>query len=68
MAKKSKPKSADRGFTRGLLHVIVSVLILRATVIEAYNVPTGSMENTVKVGDFILGNKFVYGKIGRAHV
>lgn len=61
MAKKSKGKPKERGFSRGLLHVIVSVLILRATVIEAYNVPTGSMENTVKVGDFILGNKFVYG-------
>jgi len=61
MTKKPKLKSNERGFSRGLLHVIVSVLILRATVIEAYNAPTGSMENTVKVGDFILGNKFVYG-------
>ena len=43
------------------MHIIVSVLILRATVIEAYNVPTGSMETTIKIGDFILGNKFIYG-------
>lgn len=56
-ASRSKKSSAFRG----LLHIIVSVLILRATVIEAYNVPTGSMETTIRVGDFILGNKFIYG-------
>jgi len=58
----SVPERPGSGsFFRGLLHIIVSVLLLRATVIEAYNVPTGSMETTIKVGDFILGNKFVYG-------
>ncbi|MCF7822961.1 MAG: signal peptidase I [Candidatus Marinimicrobia bacterium] len=46
---------------RGLLHIIVSVLILKAAVIGAYNVPTGSMETTIRIGDFILGNQFVYG-------
>lgn len=56
-AKRSRNSSAFRG----LMHIIVSVLILRATVIEAYNVPTGSMETTIKIGDFILGNKFIYG-------
>ena len=45
--KRSKQSSAFRG----LLHIIVSVLILRATVIEAYNVPTGSMETTIRIGD-----------------
>lgn len=56
-----KPEKNNSSFFRGLLHIIISVLILRATVIEAYNVPTGSMETTIKVGDFILGNKFIYG-------
>ncbi len=61
--RKSKKKNDKNksSFTRGLLHVIVTVLILKASVIEAYNVPTGSMENTIKVGDFIFGNKFVFG-------
>lgn len=58
--KRPSPGGA-RNLTRGLLHIIISVLVLRATVIEAYNVPTGSMEDTILVGDFILGNKFVYG-------
>ena len=56
-AKRSRNSSAFRG----LLHIVVSVLILKAAVIEAYNVPTGSMETTIKIGDFIMGNKFIYG-------
>ena len=54
-------KSKGSSIFRGLLHIVVSVLILRATIIEAYNVPTGSMETTIRIGDFILGNKFIYG-------
>ncbi len=63
MSKKEKQAKRSRNSSafRGLMHIIVSVLILRATVIEAYNVPTGSMETTIKIGDFILGNKFIYG-------
>ncbi len=41
--------------------VILIALALKATVIEAYQIPTGSMENTILVGDFILGKKFTYG-------
>ncbi len=41
--------------------VLLIALGLKATVIEAYQIPTGSMENTILIGDFILGKKFVYG-------
>jgi signal peptidase I len=41
--------------------IIIIAFALKATIIEAYQVPTGSMENTILVGDFLLGNKFVYG-------
>lgn len=46
---------------KSLLIILVIALSLRATVIEAYIVPTGSMENTIMTGDFLIGNKFVYG-------
>ena len=41
--------------------VILIVLILRAFVVEAFMVPTPSMESTIMVGDFLLVNKFIYG-------
>ena len=41
--------------------IVIIALALRATVVEAYIVPTGSMEKTILVGDFLIGNKFIYG-------
>lgn len=46
---------------KSILIIVAIALFVRSTIIEAYQVPTGSMENTIKVGDFILGNKFIYG-------
>ena len=46
---------------KSLIIILTIALSLRATVIEAYIVPTGSMENTIMTGDFLIGNKFVYG-------
>lgn len=46
---------------RSLFIIILIALSLRATLVEAYIVPTGSMETTIRTGDFLIGNKFAFG-------
>jgi len=41
--------------------VIAVVLVLRVVFVEAYVIPTGSMEKTLLVGDALLVNRFIYG-------
>lgn len=41
--------------------VIIVVLILRAIFVEAYVIPTASMEKTLLIGDALLVNRFIYG-------
>ncbi len=40
--------------------VIVIVLLLRAYLVQAYNIPSSSMEPTLLVGDFVLVDKLIY--------
>lgn len=50
-----------RNVGRDWVPVIIAVLLIRSFVVEAFMVPTGSMLNTILIGDFMLVNKFVYG-------
>lgn len=47
-------------FFKIVFWVVVIALIIKAFAIDAFRVPTSSMENTLRPGDFILVNKFVY--------
>ncbi len=40
---------------------ILLFLVIRTFAVEAFKIPTGSMERTLLVGDFLLVNKAVYG-------
>jgi len=55
--KKSKP----REYAEALITALILALIIRAFVIQAYKIPSGSMIPTLLIGDHILVNKFIYG-------
>lgn len=40
---------------------VVMAFIIKTSIVEAYKIPSQSMEDTLLVGDFLLANKFVYG-------
>lgn len=49
------------GITYLVLVFFVLTALLKSVVVEAYKIPTGSMENTLLIGDYILGSKNIYG-------
>lgn len=60
--KPSKPhKSIFREYVEAIVIAVFIALCLRAFVIEAFKIPTGSMIPTLKIGDHIFVNKFIYG-------
>lgn len=54
-----KQKSTE--FFKNLLFALVAALLIKSFLIETSRVPTGSMEKTIMVGDFLFVNKFIYG-------
>ena len=46
---------------RSLAILILIIFLLKVTIVEAYIVPTGSMENTIMTGDFLICSRFNYG-------
>lgn len=66
---KAKPSSAKQhsvAYTlwdnvKQLFIAVILALLIKSSVVEAYKIPSASMEDTLLVGDFLLANKFVYG-------
>jgi signal peptidase I len=44
-----------------VLFVLAAAIVLKIFVVDAFRIPSASMENTLKAGDFILVNKLAYG-------
>ncbi|MEJ1240109.1 signal peptidase I [Chryseolinea sp. T2] len=55
------PKSAAREWLNSVVFAVVAATLIRWSTVEAYVVPTPSMENTILVGDYLFVSKFHYG-------
>jgi signal peptidase I len=56
-----KRKSTIREYAEAILIALLLALFIRTFVVQAFKIPSGSMKNTLLVGDHILVNKFIYG-------
>ena len=56
-----KRKHIVREYAESIVIAIILALIIRTFIVQAFKIPSGSMEDTLAVGDHILVNKFIYG-------
>ena len=54
-------KSTIREYFESIVIAVVLALFVRTFVVQAFKIPTGSMENNLLIGDHLLVNKFIHG-------
>jgi signal peptidase I len=54
------PKSTIREYFESLVITMIMALFGMTFILQAVTVPTGSMQNTILVGDYLLVNKFIF--------
>ena len=57
----SGKKSKFREYAESFIWALAIALLIRTFVLQPFEIPSGSMENTLLVGDHIFVNKFIYG-------
>ena len=54
-------KSTLREYFESIVIAVILALFVRTFIVQAFKIPTGSMENNLLIGDHLLVNKFVFG-------
>jgi len=54
-------KSTVREYFESIVIAVILALFIRTFVVQAFKIPTGSMENNLLIGDHLLVNKFIFG-------
>jgi signal peptidase I len=60
-AEPAREKSAAREYSEAFIIALALAIILRSFFVQAYKIPSGSMEPTLLIGDHIIVNKLIYG-------
>src|ERR1043165_1343367 len=53
-------KSTAREYFESICVAVILALFVRTFIVQAFKIPTGSMENNLLIGDHLLVNKFVF--------
>jgi len=56
-----RTKHIVREYAESILIAILLALVIRTFIVQAFKIPSGSMEDTLAIGDHILVNKFIFG-------
>lgn len=59
--KEQKPKSKSREWVDAIVFAVIAATIIRWLLMEAFTIPTPSMERSLLVGDFLFVSKMHYG-------
>jgi signal peptidase I len=54
-------KSIVREYFESIVIAVILALFVRTWAVQAFKIPTGSMENNLLIGDHLLVNKFIFG-------
>src|SRR5437762_13627931 len=54
-------KSTLREYFESICVAVILALFVRTFIVQAFKIPTGSMENNLLIVDHLLVNKFIYG-------
>jgi signal peptidase I len=54
-------KSTPREYFESIVIAVILALFIRTFVVQAFKIPTGSMENNLLIGDHLLVNKLIFG-------
>lgn len=56
-----KKKHIVREYAESIIVAILLALVIRTFIVQAFKIPSGSMEDTLLIGDHLLVTKFLYG-------
>ena len=56
-------KSTAREYFESIVIAVILALFIRTFIVQAFKIPTGSMEENLLIGDHLLVNKFVFGPV-----